>query len=478
MYAQKKIFALFVVSLASFFASFAETHAATVTASSCSSADVSTAITSASAGATVTIPAGSCAWSNNLTITKGINLIGAGIGKTVITASNGAFSYQPADRTLNTPFRVSGFTLSLGGGTGVLIRLGPPAPYQPSPDQTKIRIDHNRFTNGAPSNTTAHAMWIYGGMYGVADNNTFDNIYYPMNHDAFLSGTQYGGQWSWNTWHLTYGEPDNNLYFEDNIITLPADGNGQTNLSQCQFSGRYAYRYNTITQNGDGQPMFDAHGNNGGTTADQNTMWSCFGGEIYGNQINTGGYNGQFVNQRGGEMAAFYNNFNGGGMAFTPTEEYTDTAVPATPEPMHVHNSYYWNNRINLSGSVIGAPITKQLNYANEPLPVPSQNQDFWTDNKDKGAPGVFCGTLSNRPASCAIGQGYWATNQSCTDLTGLVGDINTNPSRKTISGTLYKCTAANTWTSSYQPYTYPHPLRAETGTNILQPPYLYPPSN
>jgi len=36
-----------------------------------------------------------------------------------------------------------------------------------------------------------------------------------------------------------------------------------------------------------------------------------------------------------------------------------------------------------------------------------------------------------------------------------MVGKNPTTP----ISGTLYKCTATNTWTAYYTPYAYPHPL-------------------
>jgi hypothetical protein len=96
------------------------------------------------------------------------------------------------------------------------------------------------------------------------------------------------------------------------------------------------------------------------------------------------------------------------------------------------------------------------------------ENKTFWmmrktgTFNGDGSAShggGVGCGTLASRPTTCTTGVGYWATNQSCSSpLTGMVGINPTTP----ISGTLYKCTAPNTWTAYYTPYTYPHPLRTD----------------
>jgi hypothetical protein len=64
------------------------------------------------------------------------------------------------------------------------------------------------------------------------------------------------------------------------------------------------------------------------------------------------------------------------------------------------------------------------------------------------GTAGVGSGTLAARPATCTTGVAYWATDQG-----------NWNQSGSGAQGQLYKCTAANTWTLFYTPYTYPHPL-------------------
>jgi len=78
-------------------------------------------------------------------------------------------------------------------------------------------------------------------------------------------------------------------------------------------------------------------------------------------------------------------------------------------------------------------------------------NRDYYTYSTATGTPqtvGVRSGTLANRPAGCTAGVGYWATDQGSWNTSGSGGQ-----------GVLYKCTATDTWTSYYTPYTYPHPL-------------------
>jgi hypothetical protein len=82
-------------------------------------------------------------------------------------------------------------------------------------------------------------------------------------------------------------------------------------------------------------------------------------------------------------------------------------------------------------------------------------NVDYWQDcpgagcsGSFTGAAGVGQGTLASIPGTCTKGVGYFATDQGTWNHSGSGGQ-----------GVLYKCTATNTWTVAYTPYTYPHPL-------------------
>jgi hypothetical protein len=84
------------------------------------------------------------------------------------------------------------------------------------------------------------------------------------------------------------------------------------------------------------------------------------------------------------------------------------------------------------------------------------------------GATGMGVGTLASRPATCTAtpdaadsgqgGVGYWATDQGSWNASA------SNPQGVQQSGTdgvLYRCSATDTWTVAYTPYTYPHPYQS-----------------
>ena len=98
-------------------------------------------------------------------------------------------------------------------------------------------------------------------------------------------------------------------------------------------------------------------------------------------------------------------------------------------------------------------------------------NHDYYTDNSNgnpqeqtsptspfNGSKGVGFGTLANRPTSCTPQVGYWATDQGSWNQSG----------NGFGQGELFICTATDTWSLSYTPYTYPHPLNADS---VVSPP-------
>jgi len=452
----KHIFALFIFFSLGAFVFVADSQGASIASATCSYVDVSTAVTSASVGDTINVPAGACTWSSTLIINKGISLIGAGVGNTIITSNASLLiDYEASNPATNALFRVSGFTFDFGAGlrNGISLYAGNTLVLQ-----TKVRIDNNRFQNIAQNST--QVMYIkLGKVRGVIDHNYFTAATYFSRSNG--DGNDYGVS-LWNNWEgVVFGKVDNNMWFEDNIINVQNGG-----VIDCSQGSRYAFRYNTINTNGGGQ-MFDQHGNWG-------DGYSCFGGELYGNNI-VATSRGQFLDQRGGRFFVFFNNFNTSGWNIDVREEADDAGNPVNyvgpnpPQyPQHVNGTYIWGNRANLTGALVstgkGSNCVGTVCYS---TPMPVGGQDFFTEST---SPGIGCGLPASRPSSCTTNQGYWATNQSCTNLTGMVGLNPANP----ISGTLYRCTTANTWDTGASPLPYPHPLIEEsTGSLTLTPPIL-----
>jgi len=100
---------------------------------------------------------------------------------------------------------------------------------------------------------------------------------------------------------------------------------------------------------------------------------------------------------------------------------------------------YAWGNTYNHS---------RQLDVASH-YPTIQENRDFYNQKTPfDGTVGVGVGPLADRTKTCTPGAAYWATDQGDWDSTHEGPD-----------GQLYVCTAPNTWTFYYEPYTYPHPL-------------------
>jgi hypothetical protein len=249
---------------------------------------------------------------------------------------------------------------------------------------------------------------------------------------------------SWANFTWTPGSNGKGIYYEDNTIYINSTA-GSGGLFSGQ-GGMWVARYNTIiNETANTLQYFDAHGN-------QPSVCGNMGFELYGNYVNSNGKGATLIDHRGGQGMVFYNKTSATAVDKI-RDEFDETQGPCgglgyTQEP---NNAYHFTNFSNTSQLLA---ICSQ-NCTNIP-----ENTNWWTTKSDfNGTVGVGCGTT--KPGTCTAGVAYWETSQSCSTLTDYVGASPTTP----ISGTLYKCTATNTWTPYYTPYTYPHPLRSETDT-------------
>jgi len=434
-----KVGILLVICLNCYCEASTSSHKVTLTAASPSFTDVSASIAIARPGDTVIVPAGSAIWNSSLIITKGIKLIGAGIGQTIITGGFSAGTnyftnsgymvvYEPSNPEANEPFRLSGFTFD-GGGNCHWLKLSNRPTSTPIYIPRKIRIDHNRVLN----TKLELGIMIFGELYGVADNNEFVGA--RSRHLGL-------DELAWRNLTFSYGTADN-FYFEDNVYNL-----GGKELAYAEAGARYCIRHNTI--NLTAQDLFslhDAHGNNPGA-------WSgTMGLEIYANAIDAHGNYLSVADHRGGKGLIYDNTVSN----TTPTyievrEEFFDYDGPGpaknsiSGQPQYVSESYYWNNQLN--GALIPVNIPPgiypnggTLDYGGELGIVPQFDRDCWKQSAAfNGTSGIGYGPLSSRPTTCTKGVAYWATDTK----------------------TLYRCIATNTWEDYYKPYTYPHPLRTE----------------
>lgn len=431
------------------------------TAASCSYTDVRSAVAATSPGDTVLVPAtGSpCIWENTLELTRGINL--AGLGNPTIRAKRITVYWTPdaAAQAAHETLSISGLTFDGGNATSSdvassgLIRVN---------NSSATEYVYLIFKNNTVKNTLSSARGLYlkGAVWGVAAGNTFDRV-------SIVFGV-YGNDYnSWNNQTQAYATPEN-FYFEDNTMTFSSPyPKGYSNWTETGQGGRVVARYNTwdyANAAGPGE-FWDAHGLQSPYPRDGITgcaNYSTMVAEYYGNKIVNQANAYRWMAHRGGWLMMFYNTLSGNTSPYNGATQYYCNSCQATGSfNQKVDNTYLWKNLANGSEKPLTVYSPGAYPYGCDSDPI-VENSDFFSYNPAfNGTVGIGCGTLAARPTTCTTGVGYWSTDQSCSDLTGMVG---ANPSTP-ISGTLYKCTETNTWTAYYTPYTYPHPLRADGGS-------------
>jgi hypothetical protein len=436
---------------------------------------------------------------------------------TLLTFTTGAAS---------TYFRLTGITFQAGSRTnhnsnGFMILKGA---------SQNLRVDHNDFnTLTGNCSDCLGGLTILSTMNGVFDHNTFELIeqengirYYPETY----GNTAWSQPTGWGTSNFIFLE--NNVFaggfandcdnggrmvVRYNTYGAVNDTSGDSGAIQthsvgqgvaaprrgCRTIERY-HNYGHIT--GGSGSEYTAGDNNSGTgLAWGNTIGAGYnydialqisGRELSGNNCGAGagkasgcpapsngfGYCG---NGSSGVTSAWDGNtitatgypclgqvgrgqgdlLNG---ANFPNVLNTVTGTEAWPHEM-LEPLYVWNETV-ASGNIVALQTWNGVTTV--------ANRDFYSQvsasantsptSPFNGTTGTGFGTLANRPTTCTAGPGG-TYGQSPTGSYG-VAYFATEANGG--QGELYVCTATNTWTPIYEPYTYPHPLTTggSTGNN------------
>jgi hypothetical protein len=477
----------------------AHAQSKTISAATCNAADVQRAIGQASAGDTVLIPAGTCTWSTTVTWTAPANTTLRGAGNesivgggdaTVIIDDLNRQSYDAGvlEISVNSTgtFRLMGLTVRPSGNAYAMTSNGH---VRISGDNgAHLRIDHVHLDR-----PNLKGILTGGGkLYGVIDHTLCDMAYAGVCMQYFATswgGGDHGdGSWSDGT---TLGS-ERFIYVEDNVI----NGNGVGGVQDSYLGSRFVIRYNTINRAATQTHPTGGSGRGRGTRA-----W-----EIYGNTFTAPTSGGSEFNMfflSSGTGVIWGNTTTGYTNFVTIHNKRTTTEYPQSPTPAGwgycgtavsgVASAWDQNtdstgwacidqpgrgagdllsgefpNAINTRTRTIAWPqqtLEPVYEWTNSWTPVPGGGGNFWAvyhvglqPNRDfylyttsfNGSSGTGAGTLASRPSTCTTGVAYWAADAG--------GNWNT-ANGSSNDGALYKCTAANTWTLYYTPYTYPHPL-------------------
>jgi len=459
-------------------------HATVINAATCLQSDVAAAVALARPGDTVALPA--CAqtsWHASLIVKKCISIQGSGQTNTTLgdnVAKNGTDASTLITYNVSCPsitFTIHDFTI-IGMAS----------------DQNIFNRGHVRILGSGQGfrvyDITGSAMqtafltlnWVGPGLI---DHNTFPNCggaKGEINMKASDWGRASSGNGSWSDSTPMPGS-SNQIYIEDNLWNC--SGAAPSQVYDGDAGARWVFRFNTVT---------GGNGGNHGADTSQVERGARFN-EVYQNTWNfTSNQSPDFMHwYRSGTGMVWGNNITspnsvnsvvkglncrdgtGCGPGYPPwgfcngTSPYDQNSATTgyrcvdqmgagtsnvisdrggTPTPVAwvgniLDPVYQWLNKINRGLNEVGNFGQLSTNVA--------LNRDVYRGTTSfNGTTGVGVGTLANRPATCTPFVAYWATDQGFWN----------NKTPGVAAGQLYKCTAENTWTLWYVPYTYPNPLQ------------------
>lgn len=493
--------------------------ACTTTVANLTQSTTQTAVNNAADGAVLCLPSGSATWSGTVDFSnsKGVTIAGqeaiqgSGATTTITVGTSGTIMGLSALSGTNThTYRITGiqFSRTAGVTSGTFWFYGQGV----TASLAKVRIDHNTFTGFDDNTGSDTGTILYLGestspntVYALIDHNTWTATYNSMFVKPFGNGLP-------NTNHASsHRGTASAVVMEDNTFTFTTV-TANTLGGGCVDSWRaaeFVIRYNTFTN-----CLTTFHGVDHATT-----LLTEIYGNTFERTSGSGGIweDGQRLlhHQGSGEMFIWGNTFKHTGTINSSAIEMThyrsapcdtdnnyDCAIPqcdgtstttypdgnTSPtatyrgypcwyQPGRAPNGgspawgilspvYFWQNADNSTGNLVGvdvdAPFTGSPIYVTTHLVANrdyfiavSKNAQTSSTSPFDGTTGVGFGTLANRPTTCTHttapdgddggGVAYFATDQG-TWKNGGAG------------GVLYRCSATNTWTVQYTPYTYPYP--------------------
>lgn len=405
-------------------------YSATIQASGVTQPEVQAAIDAARTGDTVAVPAGSSAWTSKILIDgKGITLVGAGIGQTIIT--HNLATTAPAvqiQRTAGLIVRVTGFTF-VGGpnANNGFLQVGNGF----SDTNLNWRVDHIKF-----SQITRRGVQTAGQAYGLIDHCTFVA---PFGTSAQGVSVMGDGANSWMR-PLAFGTV-NAVYIEDCVFDWAEAPDGAVDIYE---GGRCVFRFNVVTNSN-----FGCHG------ADSGGFRSAHSYEVYGNRFyNTGISQARFFHFRGGTAVLFSNTVVSANLSVSQSIPVTcyratgpDTLGLGTFDPWGVVTG---TNPYDGNTDIYGYPALDQIGRTSPTTFLATKS--IQTLSPMYGWSNTFNGAYM--PIVVLTYQDQWSTHPMVADMIQENRDFYNN-----------------TVKPGYQPLTYPHPLI--TGASQSQSPTI-----